>query len=130
LIDSDWTIDYLNRTPDALALFEPLGGEALFISAITYLEAFQGTLRDDNPARAAATLDRFVLAVPVLDVTTAVARRCARLRDDIRRRVRRIDSRAFDLLIAATALEHGLTLVTRNVRDYADIPDLQLYPSA
>jgi predicted nucleic acid-binding protein len=127
LIDSDRTIDHLNRTPEAFALFASLGGDELFISSITYLEAFQGTLRDDHPASAAAILDRFVLAVPVLDVTTAVARRCASLRDDIRRRGRRIDSRAFDLLIAATALEHGLTLVTRNVRDYVDIPDLELY---
>jgi predicted nucleic acid-binding protein len=38
--------------------------------------------------------------------------------------------RGFDLLIAATAIEHGLTLVTRNVRDYADIRGLQLYQGA
>jgi predicted nucleic acid-binding protein len=29
-------------------------------------------------------------------------------------------------LIAATALEHNLTLVTRNVRDYAEVPGLRL----
>ena len=28
---------------------------------------------------------------------------------------------------AATALEHGLILVTRNVSDYSDIPGLALY---
>ncbi len=31
-----------------------------------------------------------------------------------------------DLLIAATALEHDLTLVTRNVRDFEDIEGLRL----
>jgi tRNA(fMet)-specific endonuclease VapC len=31
-----------------------------------------------------------------------------------------------DHMIAATALEHGLTLITRNVRDFADIPGLKL----
>ncbi len=31
-----------------------------------------------------------------------------------------------DLFLAATALEHNLTLVTRNTRDFADIPGLQL----
>jgi len=31
-----------------------------------------------------------------------------------------------DALIAATALEHGLTLMTRNVRDFAQIPGLML----
>ena len=33
-------------------------------------------------------------------------------------------------MIAATALEHNLTLVTRNVRDYDDIPNLTLYQSS
>jgi len=32
-----------------------------------------------------------------------------------------------DLLIAATALTHGLTLVTRNVRHFQRVPDLDLY---
>ena len=32
-----------------------------------------------------------------------------------------------DILIAATAIEHGLTLVTGNTRDYEDIPNLRLY---
>jgi predicted nucleic acid-binding protein len=32
-----------------------------------------------------------------------------------------------DLLIAATALEEDLTLVTRNTRHFERIPDLKLY---
>lgn len=35
--------------------------------------------------------------------------------------------RALDLVTAATALFYDLTLVTRNQRDYADIPRLRLY---
>ena len=31
-----------------------------------------------------------------------------------------------DLMIAATALVHDLTLVTHNVKDYQNIPDLQI----
>jgi predicted nucleic acid-binding protein len=34
-----------------------------------------------------------------------------------------------DLLIAATALEHNLTLLTRNVRDFQHVPGLKLYQS-
>jgi len=46
----------------------------------------------------------------VLVVDTAVAQRCARLHV--------LDQRAErDALIAATALVHGLTVVTRNVAD-------------
>jgi predicted nucleic acid-binding protein len=31
-------------------------------------------------------------------------------------------------VIAATAIEHGLALVTRNLKDFRDIPELLLYP--
>jgi len=43
---------------------------------------------------------------------------------------KRVKSRALDLINAAIALEHDLTLVTRNVEDYKDIPDLNLYSLA
>ena len=33
-----------------------------------------------------------------------------------------------DCMIAATALEHGLTLVTRNVKDFADLGVVLLNP--
>ncbi|NVO07533.1 MAG: type II toxin-antitoxin system VapC family toxin [Rhodoferax sp.] len=37
---------------------------------------------------------------------------------------------AFDSIIAATALEHGLALVTRNVRDFAQAPVVLVNPWA
>jgi predicted nucleic acid-binding protein len=39
-----------------------------------------------------------------------------------------VNSRALDLINAAIALEHGLTLVTRDVDDYKDILGLAIYP--
>jgi predicted nucleic acid-binding protein len=56
-----------------------------------------------------------------------VARRCAELREELRAERKRFRARALDLMIAATAIEHGLTLVTRNTDDYADIGGLDLY---
>ncbi len=32
-----------------------------------------------------------------------------------------------DLLVAATALHHGLTLLTRNLRHFSRVPGLRLY---
>jgi predicted nucleic acid-binding protein len=54
-----------------------------------------------------------------LSVDAAVAERAGRIR-------RRRPSRLPDALIAATALEHRLTLVTRNVRDFYGIKGLRL----
>jgi predicted nucleic acid-binding protein len=67
--------------------------------------------------------------VAVLGINRAVAKRNGQIRRELRRQHRQIAHRAFDLLIAATALEHSLTLVTRNLDDYADIPGLDIYES-
>jgi predicted nucleic acid-binding protein len=52
----------------------------------------------------------------VLPITDAIARRSGVLRG--RLRSRGIVRTQADMMLAATALEHDLTLVTRNVRDF------------
>lgn len=92
--------------------------DALFLSAMTIGEIERGVVRQRsrNPAFAEALggwLDRTIeiYGDRILAVDTRVARRWGRLSA-------RIGHGGADLLIAATALEHGLTLVTRNVRHF------------
>lgn len=130
LIDSDWTIDHLAEVPAASQLVAKLTTDGAFISIVTYMEAFQGTLRQADPPAAAFKLREMASSVPVLPLSIPIAERSARLRQhflDIGQRPMR---RGFDILIAATAIEHGLTLVTRNIDDYADIPGIELYQPA
>jgi len=90
-----------------------------FLSAITLLEIEWGVLMRARQDPAAGLLlrrwiDEQVLAQftdRILAVDTAVARRCALLQVPNRRGER-------DALIAATALTHGMTVVTRNVDDF------------
>ena len=91
------------------------------------METYQGLLRSPNPEEAQSKLRAFVDAVPVLPLSATVAQRCAHVRETLRKQGKRVNARALDLIIAATALEYDLTLVTRNTADYADIPDLKLY---
>ncbi len=92
---------------------------SLFLSAITILELETGVLlveRRDSAQGAIlrAWLDNHVLpafADRVLAVDTTIARRCARLHVPDPRAER-------DSLIAATALVHGMIVVTRNVADF------------
>lgn len=129
LIDSDWAIDHLADIEEAAALLDALAEDGIAISIITYLEIYQGVARSPNREQAQAQLDAFLAEVPVLPLSLPVARRCAELRETLRQQDKRVRARALDLIIAATALEYNLTLVTRNKDDYADIPELQIYSS-
>ena len=99
---------------------------SLYLSAITVLELETGVLlieRCDPPQGASLRtwLDEQVLpafADRIIAVDTAVAKRCAKLHVRGPRSER-------DALIAASALVHGLVVVTRNVADF-DLMDVQI----
>ena len=91
----------------------------LYLSAITVQELEMGVLLAErrDPSQGAIFRTWFqshvlpAFAGRILPVDTAVAQRCAALHVP--------DPRpAMDSLIAATALVHGMTLVTRNVADF------------
>ena len=106
--------------PAVAAWARSVHASKLYISAITLLEIETGILRLErrNPGQAAPLrnwLEVHVMSAfagRVLSVDGAVARRCARLHVPDR-------SNECDALIAATALVHDLTVVTRNTRDFA-----------
>ena len=130
LIDTDLVIDHLANIPQANHLLEQLAPEGIAISIITYMEAYQGVVRSPNAKEARAKFQLFRRSVPILPFSLSVAKRCAILREQLKHDQKRVKSRALDLMNAAIALEHDLTLVTRNMEDYHDIPGLQLYKLA
>ena len=127
LIDSDWVIDHLANVPQAVRLLERLASDRIAISIVSYMEAYQGIGRSPHPQQAQNQFQTFIESVPILPFSPAVARRCARLREELQSQGKRVNTRALDLIIAATALEYDLTLVTRNIQDFQDIPDLEIY---
>ena len=130
LIDTDWVIDLLASVPEAVQLLDRLAQDGIAISIITYMEAYQGVERSPHPEEAQNKLSALLDSLPVVPLSPAVAQRCARLRETLRKQGKRVNARSLDLIIAATALEHNLTLVTRNTEDYADVPGLKLYRSS
>jgi tRNA(fMet)-specific endonuclease VapC len=127
LIDTDVVIDHLTNQADATELLEHLSSDGIAISVVSYMEAYQGVLRSVDRQRANAQLEAFLASTPILPFSPRVAVRCAELREQLSQEGRRIRARALDLMIAATGLEHDLTLVTRNTRDYSDIPGIVLH---
>ena len=99
------------------------------ISTVTLAELSLGPLvaRDDT-ARAArqATLQQAEASFDPLPFDAAAARAFARVAADLRASGRRPAARAFDALIAATALANGLPLYTANARDVTGIGGLEV----
>jgi Predicted nucleic acid-binding protein, contains PIN domain len=119
LLDTNACIDFLDGRSDALArrMGEHFG--ALAVSSITVGELMVGSKQSQDPKRDAERINIFVASVEIADFNLACARRYGSVIREIG--VRR---KSFDRLIGVQALELGLTLVTRNQRDFADVPGL------
>ena len=119
LADTNVISELMRRQPHAGVLAwrdmtEATHGQVT-ISVITVDEIFYGLLRKPN-AGLLAWFDGFISCNQVLDTTEAIARRAGEMRGLFSTRGQ-VRSQA-DMLIAATAQVHALTLVTRNVRDF------------
>jgi predicted nucleic acid-binding protein len=108
LVDSDVLVDHLR----GYRRFDP-GRDEVHVSSITRAELFAGRATDER------RVSRLLQPMIELPVDQPVAERAGRLR-------RNTNLRLPDALIAATALEHRLVLVTRNVRDFQDVKALRL----
>ena len=107
------------RDPHLVAWFHAMPESDLFLSVVTIGEVEKGIAvvasRDpDFARRLVGWLDEVLcnFATQILPVDIATARRWGRL-------AAAQGHAGADLLIAATALEHGLTVATRNLRHFA-----------
>lgn len=126
LIDSDWSIDVLHGLTDALAVIVGLRDQRLAISLATYGEIYQGAYYAYEPVVSLAGLSDFLIGKEIIPLSVEIVERYAIERGRLSRQLRQ-QIGDMDLLIAATALTHELTLLTRNLRDFEHIPGLKLY---
>ena len=108
--------------PSVVARWKALGDASLCVSVLCEAEVLQGLEAKDI----APLWDRYRTLLdgrlPILEVTAGIARTCASLAGPM---IREGNPRpVIDLLIAATAKNHGLVLATLNIRHFEGIDGL------
>lgn len=118
LVDTNVLSELPRPRPDPRALRWLQDQPAILISVVSMEELVFGVSRASPTRRAKLTgwLDTLLGAAQLLDVTAPVARAAGELRAAREATGRRVAQA--DMLIAATAVVHGLTLATRNTRDF------------
>ncbi len=121
LLDTDiCSVHLIGNLPISSRFLQYTG--RLHVSVLTVSELYTWSKRAAAPPKRLAAVLEMLMAIRLIDVDHEVARQAGELRATLLDRGQPIAS--MDLHIAATALVHGLTLVTHNVRHFAPVPNL------
>jgi predicted nucleic acid-binding protein len=119
LVDTDVLIWHLRGYPQATRRLDELG--ALTLSAISWLEVLQGIR---NKAELVAVKKMLAhRAATLLPVSEAITQRAIELMEAI---TLSHGLQMGDALIAATALDHGLPVLTANVKHFGAVQGLKV----
>jgi tRNA(fMet)-specific endonuclease VapC len=124
LIDTDILIYFLKGNEKVSAKFRQQASVPKALSVVSYGELYYGAMRSARCQENLARIRRLCELMPVLDVSRSAMETYGCLKADLHKDGAPVDE--FDLIIAATALSHGMRLVTNNLRHYARIPGLDL----
>ena len=127
LLDTNVLSQLVRPRPDpgVIDALRQYRSDTVFASVITRYELRYGAaLRHDAQPFWMRVEAEILPLVTWLPLSQGVAERGAVIAAELRRRGRSCGD--FDPLIAATALEHGLVLVTRNTRHFETVPGIAL----
>jgi tRNA(fMet)-specific endonuclease VapC len=112
------------RQPSGLAhrFFQYAGGIA--IPTVVLAELYAGAYKHPNPPKLLGLIADLLQEVAVLDFDSACAEQFGKSQGNLLQQG--ISVPVADLMIAAVALLHNLTLVTNNTADFQNIPGLRL----
>ena len=124
LLDTTVIIDALNDKKNRRQLLRELtaAGNILACCPINITEVYAGLRPKEEEGTA-----RFLHTLQLYPMTWPVAELAGLLKRDYGKKGQTLN--LGDVIIAATALENGLTLITDNVKDFP-MKDLSLYPLA
>lgn len=121
-LDTNTILDYFKGKGGVGGKLLAIPPAEVALPAVAAYEVWVGVLGSRNAQRRQVEYERFLSMVEVLPFDTAASRRAAELRVALEQKGEAIGP--MDTLIAAIALVHGATLVTRNVREFGRVPGL------
>jgi tRNA(fMet)-specific endonuclease VapC len=123
LLDTCVISDFIKGEPGTKARIKQAFPADLAVSAITVMELYYGLAL--NPQRASKVepmIASLLASVITLPFGSVEAERAAHVRAVLKAQGQPIG--AYDLLIAATALQHNLLMITTNQREFDRVPGL------
>jgi tRNA(fMet)-specific endonuclease VapC len=124
LIDTDWVIHYLNGHPSIVVRLNSLTGQGCALSVVSLAELYEGVYFSSNPTGNEQALDDFLRGASVLGIDAETCKIFGQHRGRLRAKGKMVGD--FDLLIGATGLRHGLTVLTNNRRHFELIEGLPI----
>jgi len=112
LVDTDWVIDYLRKAEPAVRRIDALFNDGVGLSVASLAELYEGLARSVDRDSDEEALRQFLEAVEIVPLDDAACRIFGDERARLRQEGNLIGD--VDILIGATAIRNGLTLLTNN----------------
>jgi len=125
MLDTNVCIDVIRKR--ARSLVERIRTHAvddIALSAITLSELQHGVSKSENPEQNRVALLEFLVPFTVLSYEDTAARAYGEIRAHLEKQGTPIGP--MDMLIAAHARSHGLTLITNNEQEFRRVPGLAI----
>lgn len=124
-LDTDFMVAVERKVPQAIDKLKELRDKAerKTITPMTVTELYDGAYKTGNQ-RALDETEESVMSLEILDYDYDAAKEAGRLLCELEKSGNKIGE--MDTLIAAIALRHGETLLTRNAKHFAKIPGLKV----
>lgn len=123
LLDTDICSAHMRRPAKLAHRFIQYTGQ-IAISTVTLAELYAGAYKHSQTTRLLTLIADVLQEVQVIDFDSACAEKFGEIRGTLLQQG--ISVPTTDLMIAAAALVHNLTLVTNNTADFQNIPGLRL----
>ena len=123
-LDTNTLIYYFKGLGEVATRLHATPPAEVAVPCVVLHELEVGLLKSDNPDKRRQQLYTLLNVVTLLPLGRGEARSAAQVRVQLERMGQPIGP--LDALIAGTALHHGATLVTRNVREFARVDGLKV----